>query len=570
MHLRPFFAVFSALVAMFTFTLGLSTASLATTFNATEIIPKWNGPLTLTTKTDTMVIDWVGAAATEPLTVQIINGDITLTPLEYVTESKDGPVRYQLSRNLDIEVFNIVMDVLVQRSDIRWVSPVLSDQSDGEMIPGNAIMFRLTDGTEFADVRSVLQDLDVTNVQQWGSFKNAYRAELAPNASQTVVAVSNILASRADQFRYAHPDFYREMTRRATAPDPLYSDQWYLKNTGQLVGIIPGNDINVEPAWDITLGSSDIRVCVIDSGVDTDHPELAGRFLAPFDALDGVYDFPEDPDGHGTSCAGIILASQDTVGVTGIAPNSLLIPVRLIPIAGSILVSQETSAFAHAFANESDIVSNSWGGASQFVPLFSSTRDEFENLYNNGRDGRGSMIFWAAGNSYPQTCDPDEYVSSEFTIAVGASNERGERSFYSETGLCIDLSAPSNGGIWGISTLDTLDNGGSGYEPSFGGTSAACPTAAGVAALMLAANEDLTNRQALAIMKLTAEQIGEANEYANGESNQFGAGRVDAGEAVAYAVSNEPVPSLTFWGIALLLTALSAFILRTHRLASER
>lgn len=117
---------------------------------------------------------------------------------------------------------------------------------------------------------------------------------------------------------WCHPNFFVPITNYQN--DPLYGQQYYLKNTGQFGGV-PGIDINVEGAWNITHGSANIRVAVIDERVE-DHEDLAGRVLNGFTPRDVNGNGRPTPTGaHGEATAGIIAATQDNLlGITGIAP----------------------------------------------------------------------------------------------------------------------------------------------------------------------------------------------------------------------------------------------------------
>jgi serine protease len=139
---------------------------------------------------------------------------------------------------------------------------------------------------------------------------------------------------------YCHPNFIALMKKTI---DPLYSDQYYLNNTGQFGGTA-GIDINAPEAWNLTLGSSTIKVAVIDDGVET-HEELTGRILQGYTPqssannpdthgapnlndprhTDSPYD-ADGPVGHGECCTGIIAASHNSIGIRGIAPNVQIVP----------------------------------------------------------------------------------------------------------------------------------------------------------------------------------------------------------------------------------------------------
>jgi subtilisin family serine protease len=118
--------------------------------------------------------------------------------------------------------------------------------------------------------------------------------------------------------------------------DPRYNRQWNLKNDGSSLqgnGTV-GADIDVEAAWAITTGSPNIKIAIIDSGVDTLHPELLGKLLPGFDAFDAGtngYPIPNFPsDGHGTACAGIAAATtNNNLGVAGVCQDCQVIPIRV-------------------------------------------------------------------------------------------------------------------------------------------------------------------------------------------------------------------------------------------------
>lgn len=237
------------------------------------------------------------------------------------------------------------------------------------------------------------------------------------------------------------------------------------------------------------------------------------------------------------------MANQDNgIGVSGVAPACKLMPIRLL--ADGMTNSDEAEAFLFAAQNGADIISNSWGppdGYGTVDPLPDVTKAAIDYAANNGRGGKGCVIFFAAGNGN-ESVDNDGYASYEKVIAVGASTDQDVRAYYSDYGLSLDIMAPSSGGIKGITTTDRMGNDGyssGNYTNSFGGTSAASPIAAGVAALMLSVNGELSRSDVQEILQYTADKINPAaaNYNTDGFSQKYGYGRINAYKAVLEAIN---------------------------------
>jgi subtilisin family serine protease len=314
---------------------------------------------------------------------------------------------------------------------------------------------------------------------------------------------------------------------------------------------------------------------VIDDGIDIDHPEFGsqGKIVAPRDATLRIDDpRPKDPDplhpdDHGTACAGVACA-DGSVGASGVAPAAKLMPIRMSSGLGS---QQEANAFRWAADNGADVISCSWGPADgdwrdpnhplhrRAVRLPASTQLAIDYAANQGRNGKGCVILFAAGNGN-ESVDNDGYASYERVIAVAACNDQGKRSVYSDFGQAVWCAFPSDDqgfarfnhpaplttGIW---TTDRV--GPAGYNPGtlergdeagdftnrFGGTSSACPGAAGVAALVLSVNPELTRVEVREILRRACDQIDPAGGGydAQGHSTLYGYGRLNAETAVALA-----------------------------------
>jgi subtilisin family serine protease len=371
---------------------------------------------------------------------------------------------------------------------------------------------------------------------------------------------------------YSEPNFIHVRETRFRPNDPFYPNQWHLPR------------IQAEEAWDITRGDPSVIIAVIDDGVDIDHEDFAGagKIVAGRDVLDGDDNpRPGAGDDHGTAASGVAVADgNNSIGVSGMAPGCRLMPIRLLGAAQTDV--READAFNHAVASGAAIISNSWGptdrGGPQALPGIVGTA--FDNAITTGRGGLGCIIMFASGNGNESVSSPatfDGYAADNRVIAVAAVNDQNIRSSYSDFGPEVDVCAPSDGstsgGIvgpvfpddgstLGIFTTDRTAGDGynntnapagvvegspdRNYTSTFGGTSSACPLAAGVVGLMLSAAPDLTRDQVVFVLEATSDKVDEANTdpigryQPNGHSEWYGFGRVNAFEAVKGARSSVP------------------------------
>jgi MYXO-CTERM domain-containing protein len=328
--------------------------------------------------------------------------------------------------------------------------------------------------------------------------------------------------------RWAQADWIQPRSLRYVPDDSFYEDQWHLDNTGQSGGGA-GNDVNAPEAWDQGRGDPSVIVAILDSGVELDHPDLEEDLLPGYDFVDNDDD-PSPNGSHGTMVAGVAASAENGIGGVGACPGCSILPVRVIGAGDS------GEADAHIFAADHGawVINNSWGppdGTGSAVPMSPAMETAVAYALESGRGGKGTAIFWAAGNGHPtDTCSDDGFAAHPDVIAVGASTDGGVRPGYSEICPELDISAPSNGGSAGLTTTRT----GGGYTSGFGGTSAASPLAAGVGALVLSLLPDLTAAQLQSLLEQTAQRIDEGGgEWdQGGHSIHYGWGRVDAAAAL--------------------------------------
>jgi len=327
--------------------------------------------------------------------------------------------------------------------------------------------------------------------------------------------------------------------------DEYFARQWHLHNTGQSGGT-PGADIRAPEAWEITTGDPNIVVAVLDCGVDTSHPDLINNLVAGYDFYendpfpDPIYASPLPNDTHGTACAGLIGAQgNNSIGVTGVTWNCKVMPIRQAAQTYARAATEDIGATAirWAAAHGADILSQS-GGWNDPTPIIHSAIVDITRPGGIGRNGKGCVLVYAAANSNTSVQYSARYPE---VIAVGATDHRDLRWGYSNYGPELDIMAPGGptpgsplvSGIW---TTDIAGSRGAHAtigDPTitdyflFGGTSASAPIVAGVAALILSVEPNLTNDEVRHFLYRSAKDLG-----APGRDDYYGWGRVDARAAL--------------------------------------
>lgn len=300
---------------------------------------------------------------------------------------------------------------------------------------------------------------------------------------------------------YVQPNY--KVKTYFTPNDSMYNLQWAL------------TEIQVPPAWDITQAASDVTVAIVDTGVDLDHPDLAANIVTGTDIIDANTP-PEDEDGHGTHVAGIVAAvTNNSKGVSGIASGAKIMPIRVLGPNGGYSFDIYYG-IKWAVDHGANIINLSLGMASSDVIL--------EEAVNDAHD-KGVIVVAAAGNENSSISYPAAY---DHVIAVGATDENDQRASFSNHGPQIDVAAP------GVDILSTTPN--TFVDPNLylnydymSGTSMASPMVAGLAALILSKNHNLTPDQVENIIKQSADDLGTP-----GFDNYFGYGRINAYKALAF------------------------------------
>ncbi|MGB3606766.1 MAG: S8/S53 family peptidase [Psychroserpens sp.] len=358
-------------------------------------------------------------------------------------------------------------------------------------------------------------------------------------------------------FNYVEPDYLgygagqMGLPFDTTPTDFYFNRQWGLKNDGSftLSNSTIDADVDMDQAWDLTTGDSNLIVAILDSGIRMQHPEFAGRLWTnPNEAFDGTdtdnngliddndgWDFanadndPTDDHGHGSNVSGITVANgNNSVGYAGVNWQCKLMPIKILDNTNSGFYSWWTAGIYYAVDNGAKIINMSVGGSG----FSASMEDAINYAYDNNVSVFVSMMNFNNNSPYY----PAAYAN---TIAVGATDPDDTRTapfFWSPTsgsnyGNHIDLIAPGNY-TYGLSHTSNTN-----YNSYWGGTSQAAPLVAGIASLMLALNPNLSVDEIRTILRDSADdQVGDS-EDTPGWDQFYGAGRANAFSALQQTLS---------------------------------
>ena len=279
--------------------------------------------------------------------------------------------------------------------------------------------------------------------------------------------------------------------------DPLVSEQWGWYR------------IKADKAYDTGYHGEGVVVAVLDTGVDSSHPDLAVNIIGGWNFVENN-DNITDVDGHGTMVSGIIAAAANNgIGIVGVAPNVSIMPLKVLSESGENW-AEINSAIRYAADNGARVISMSFGG--NYSRLSRATEAAIDYAY-----GRGCVLVAGAGNDnsselfYPAAYD--------HVIAVSAIDQMDKRASFSNYGGYIDFCAP------GVDILTTIKGG---EYTNGSGTSFSTPFVTGVVALMLSEYPYLSPDEVFATLRVQAEDLGEV-----GWDPYYGWGLVNAYSAVS-------------------------------------
>ncbi|MBW4666287.1 MAG: S8 family serine peptidase [Cyanomargarita calcarea GSE-NOS-MK-12-04C] len=460
------------------------------------------------------------------------------------------------------------------------------------------ITIQFASWVDSAKINTIAATHNLVEPQPIEGIPNTFVFLVGKQAEYNPIKIANQLIALKEVLT-AEPNILVQQEPHYKPRDPLYPQQWYLNhNGGNQLAV--NSHISVEQAWDITRGVRSVVVAVVDDSFDLNHPDFqgSGKIVAPRDFKENSFlPLPDSNEtSHGTACAGIALAEENGTGMVGVAPGCALMPIRTTGFVDDESIEE---IFAWAIEKGAAVLSCSWGASAIYFPLSLRQRAAITRAATKGRNGKGCVIIFAAGNSNrPVDGKVDEqnwpknllkgntnwlsgFAVHPDVLTVSASTSMNKKAAYSNWGENVSICAPSNNappGMWfqdtgfiytqpaiatslaGLGMFTTDQMGAAGYDPgnftsNFGGTSAAAPVIAGVAALVLSVNPDLTAQQVKRILLLTADKIididpdpqlgfREGTYDGNGHSQWFGYGKVNALRAVQAAKRLRQAPAV--------------------------
>ena len=275
-----------------------------------------------------------------------------------------------------------------------------------------------------------------------------------------------------------------------------------------------------------------VNVSIIDTGIDTTHPDLYANYKGGYDYVNNDAD-PKDDNGHGTHCAGIVAAEDNGIGVVGVAPGANLYAVKVLNRVGSGYISDVIAGIDWSVNNDMDVVSMSLGSSTSSTSLKTACDDAYE---------AGLVIVAAAGNSGDGNSDTTELsypAAYDSVIAVGTTGRYDTAPSWSNSGPYLELAAPGVGIYSTLPTYRVTLTRTYGYNyGTLSGTSMACPHVAGTVALVLFSDPTLTNEDVRLRLNTTADNLGP-----EGWDSVYGNGLVDADEAAPGVDTTPPTIS---------------------------
>ncbi|MCA9285241.1 MAG: S8 family serine peptidase [Phycisphaerales bacterium] len=430
-----------------------------------------------------------------------------------------------------------VLDGLLAAPELAFVTPLLLDDRGGDMIPLPSVFVGFEADVAPGEAMTIVADSGIGAIVQFDRYPgNVHLVAPTIRDGAELLDAVNVLALHP-RVAFAETDRVMRAYETFVPNDPLFGNQWQLNNPGGGNGFVFDIDLNGPEAWDLEDGSASVIVAVLDSGIQQNHPDI--HQLTPgsdmtdlaFLGFNGGPIF--DLDNHGTAVAGLISAFyNNSLGVAGVAPNCRTVSIKIAyddsPADGWTSQSSWIADGVYEAQDRGCRITNSsfYVGSSATVTLAytitSATMLHFGSAGNGGDDDIGDPAL-----VYP--------ASLPAVQAVAALDPDGTLTSFSNWGTGLQFAAPGNG-CWTTDRTGSAGYAGGDYT-SFGGTSAASPLAAGVAALVWSTNLGLTPGAVLSYMQQTTKDLG-----VGGYDTIYGYGLPRASGAVVLALFEDDCP----------------------------
>ncbi len=446
-----------------------------------------------------------------------------------------------------ISAIENVVDKLSFEQSHDFVSPVFLGSTGLPYIPTAELFIKRTAEADERQVHSLLQSHGEILSSQYAGMERVYLLRTDLTDGRAVLALANQLASM-DLFEFAESNAITWVKPFHIPNDTEFNQQWGLHQASD-------DDMDLPEAWDISMGSEDVVVVVLDSGIDQNHPDLHQLTGETFTGSSSNGNPSNSCDNHGTAVAGCIAATIDNnLGVAGVAPHcwvragKIFNEMDIFGFCLGFLEFQESWAvdgIMWAADSGARVTNSSWGGGSPLSAI--------SNAFNTTRDG-GVFHVAAAGNDGTSTIGWPANLSS--LISVSALSDNGTLASFSTFGSGLFISAPGQG----IRTTDRSgsDGYGSGNTTTIDGTSFASPYTAAVAALVLSVDPSLSPDEVQDVLASTAVDYG-----STGYDTTFGHGFVNAKNALDALDTGDACPADvdndSFVGVSDLLAVVDAW-----------
>lgn len=398
------------------------------------------------------------------------------------------------------------------------IAPVFGENQQNCIATSEFFYVKLKSEQDYQILESVAKEQSAEIIKEIEYMPNWFLLK-SPVTSNGLI-MSNIFYETG-KFEDIDPAFMFNFEPTACPSEPDFNKQWGL------------NKMNLCDAWDITKGKSDVIVAVLDQGVDQNHKEFANNYSPlSYDIANGKS--PSVVRGnHGTHVGGIIGANHNNIQIAGVAPQSTILSISHSLSISPTISSQLATGISYARTHGAAVINNSWGDQGGYFDELHSTvlEDAINTAIKSGRNGKGMVVVFASGNYNIPTVDYPASFSSDILV-VGSIDSSNKRSSFSSYGTCVDVVAPGSD-IW--STLPNNQTG------NMSGTSMAAPHVAGLAALIISVNPDLTGKEVVDIIEKTAQKVGgyaysTVSNRPNGTwNNEMGYGLCNAFAAVSTA-----------------------------------